>query len=76
MEEIVGLLFIFLRVLILEILFWTVFYWIGWSVCKAVTFGKYPYSLVSSNKNNRNTLLPVIGGTLCLAIFMSFIYWG
>jgi hypothetical protein len=28
--------------LIIELFFWTVCYWVGWPICKAVTFGGYP----------------------------------
>jgi hypothetical protein len=53
MEEAVGLLFWFVRTLIIEILFYTIFYWIGWAVCKVFTFGKYPQSMPSSNDKKK-----------------------
>jgi len=28
--------------LIIELFFWTVCYWVGWPICKAVTLGAYP----------------------------------
>ena len=76
MEEVVGLLFWFVRILIIDILFYTVFYWIGWAVCKVFTFGKYPLSLVSSNTKEKSTLVFLIGMAVSIAIFIAFIYWG
>ena len=76
MEVIVELLSAFVRVLVVKILFGTVFYWIGWSVCKAVTLGRYPNSLQSSVKKNRNTLVPLVGLAVSLGFFLLFLYWG
>ena len=76
MEEIVGLLLWFVRVLVIEILFYRVFYWIGWAVCKVFTFGKYPASLLSSNNREKSTLVFLIGLAVCIAVFVAFIYWG
>lgn len=76
MEVIVELLSSFGRVLVVDILFGTLFYWIGWSVCKIATFGNYPRPLESSNGNNRNIQLSLLGLAVCLASFLLFIYWG
>lgn len=76
MEEVVGLLFWFVRTLIIDILFYTVFYWIGWGVCKVFTFGKYPHSFVSSNHKEKRTLIFLVGMAVSIAIFIAFIYWG
>ena len=76
MEEVVGVLFWLVRILIIEILFYGVFYWIGWAVCKVFTFGKYPNSLLSSNNKDKSTLVFLIGMAVSIAIFLTFIYWG
>ena len=76
MEVILELLSTFVRVLVVEILFGTIFYWIGWGVCKAVTFGKYPDSLQPSNGEKKDTLVFIVGLLVCLGIFLCFIYWG
>jgi hypothetical protein len=74
MEVIVELLSTYVRILVVEILFGTVFYWVGWPVCKAVTFGRYPNSLASSNGKNRNAMVSLVGVTASLGIFLCFIY--
>jgi hypothetical protein len=75
MEIIAELLSTIVRFLVIEILFWTVFYWIGWSVCKIVTFGNYPDSLDKPNGKNRDVLVSFVGLAVSLATFISFIYW-
>lgn len=75
MEEIVGLLFTCLRILVVEILFRTVLYWMGWSVCKVVTLGKYPNSMKSVGSKNRDTLVSIVGVAVGIIIFMAFINW-
>ena len=42
--------------LIIELFFWTVCYWIGWPICKTVTFGAYPkqVNLRHSDIEDRN----------------------
>ena len=54
--------------------FWDYFYWVGWPVCKAVTFGRYPNSLASSNGKNKNAMVSLVGVTVSLGIFLCFIY--
>ena len=76
MEVIFELFSTFIRILVIEILFGAVFYWIGWSVCKAVTFGRYPNSLKSLSAKNKETPVFIVGLAVCLAVFLSFIYWG
>jgi phosphotransferase system glucose/maltose/N-acetylglucosamine-specific IIC component len=75
MEEAVGLLLWFVRTLIIEILFYTIFYWIGWAVCKVFTLGKYPQSMPSSNDKKKSTLVFLVGMAVSIIIFMAFIYW-
>ena len=72
MEVIFELFSTFIRILVIEILFGTVFYWIG----KAVTFGRYPNSLKSLSAKNKETPVFIVGLAVCLAVFLSFIYWG
>lgn len=31
-----------LAYLLADILFWTICYWLGWFICKLITFGRYP----------------------------------
>lgn len=76
MEVIVELLSTFVRVLIVEFLFGTLFYWLGWGFCKVVTLGKYPNSLPPSNRKTRETWVFVLGFIVSLVIFLAFIYWG
>jgi hypothetical protein len=76
MEVLVELLFTFIRILILEILIGVVFYWIGWGVCKVVTFGRYPNSSQPTHRKNRDTRVVVVGIAVSLAIFLMGIYWG
>jgi hypothetical protein len=76
MEVLVELLFTFLRVLVIEFLVGTVFYWIGWTVCKVATLGSYPRSLQLTNHNKRDTRIFVVGFAVSLAIFLLCIYWG
>jgi hypothetical protein len=66
MEEIVGLLFTFLRILVIDVLFGMVFYWIGWPVCKIISFGRYPNSL-ESPKND--TFVSLLGLTVAWRCF-------
>ena len=40
--EVAKGLFMAAGYLIIELFFWTVCYWVGWPICKAVTFGGYP----------------------------------
>jgi cytochrome bd-type quinol oxidase subunit 1 len=75
MEIIAELLTTFFRVLIVDILLGTVFYCIGWFVCKVTTFGRFPHSIGKSNDKNRNLLVSLIGVATSLAVFLSFIYW-
>jgi hypothetical protein len=74
MEVIVELLSTHVRVLVVEILFGSVFYWVGWPVCKAITFGRYPNSLASSNGKNRDVMVSLVGVTVSLGVFLCFIY--
>ena len=74
MEVIVELLSTYVRIIVVEILFGTVFYWVGWPLCKVVTFGKYPNSLVSSNGKSRNAMVSLVGVTVSLGVFLCFIY--
>ena len=76
MEVIVELLSTFVRVLVVVILFGTVFYWIGWSVCKVITFGRYPRFLKPLRGNNMNTQVSLLGVVVFFSVFLSFIYWG
>ena len=76
MEVIVGLLSTFLRMLIIDFLVYTVFYWVGWSVCKVLTFCRYPKKTDQLNSKNRNTLVLIVGVTVSLGLFISFLYWG
>jgi uncharacterized protein with PQ loop repeat len=76
MEVIVELSSTYVRILVVEILFGTVFYWVGWPVCKAITFGRYPNSLASSNGKNRYAIVSLMGVTVSLGIFLWFIYSG
>jgi len=76
MEVIFELFSTFIRIFIIEILLGTVFYWIGWTVCKAFSFGKYPNFLQSSSGKNKETLVFIVGLAACLAVFLSFIFWG
>jgi len=75
MEETFGLLLGFLRVVIVELLLYRVFYWIGWPACKLLSFGKYPSTQPNSNTRNRKTLVFLVGIAVSLAIFMTYIYW-
>jgi hypothetical protein len=74
MEVIIELLSTYVRVLVVEILFGTVFYWVGWPLCKVVTFGRYPNYLASSNGKNRNAMVSLVGVIVSLGIFLCFIY--
>jgi hypothetical protein len=73
MEIIAELLTIFFRILIVDILLGTVFYCIGWFVCKVTTFGRFPNSMAKSNNKNRNLLVSLIGVAASLAVFLLFI---
>ena len=75
MELIAELLTTFFRVLIVDILLGTVFYFIGWFVCKVATFGRYPHSIGKTNDKNRNLSVSLVGVATSLAVFLSFIYW-
>lgn len=76
MDEIFGVLIWFIRTLIIEFLFYTVFYWIGWGVCKFFTLGKYPKPLGLSENRNKGTYVMLVGIAFSLTVFMAFIYWG
>jgi hypothetical protein len=74
MEVIVELLSTYVRILVVEILFLSVFYWVGWPVCKAITFGRYPNSLALSNGKNRDAMVSLVSVIVSLGIFLCFIY--
>ncbi|MDO6566074.1 hypothetical protein Q4561_03300 [Alteromonas sp. 1_MG-2023] len=40
--EVAKGLFRVIGYLVMEFFFWTICYWIGWPICRAVTFGAYP----------------------------------
>ena len=46
MEEILGEIgkgfFRGIGYILAEIFFWTICYWVGWPICKVLTFGSYP----------------------------------
>lgn len=44
-EEAVGGIFRFVATIVFEFIFYTACYYIGWPICKVVTFGKYPSSV-------------------------------
>jgi hypothetical protein len=75
MEVVVELLFTFVRVLVVDILLGTVFYWIGYLVCKLVTLGRYPNVLGPASGEKKSTLVGVVGFVVSLGIFLFFIYW-
>ncbi|AXR06024.1 hypothetical protein D0Y50_06325 [Salinimonas sediminis] len=34
-----------------DILFWTICYWLGWFICKVITFGRYPDKRHQAHQN-------------------------
>ena len=65
--------------IIAEIVFGTVCYWIGWPICKLITFGKYPSSnqvvyLDDYNGNRENGFWCSAVGLIVL--ISSLLYFG
>lgn len=58
MEEILGEVtkgfFRGIGYILAEIFFWTICYWVGWPICKVLTFGSYPKTTTTTYLDNTN----------------------
>lgn len=72
MEEIVSGFFRAIGFILAEIFFNTICYWVGWPLCKVLTFGNYPRPQTSSfglERNQSGTWCSIVGLLTIVFVF-------